>query len=111
MRDFLEDAVTSIACSFGAFLAAFVVVVIWAVTGPFFDYSDTWQLVINTGTTIVTFLIAFLLGANQRRADAQREQLLELMERQISALDVHVVETRELLAKVHAAVQVKVENV
>ena len=39
----------------------------WAVTGPLFDYSDTWQLVINTGTTIVTFLMVFLIQATQNR--------------------------------------------
>jgi low affinity Fe/Cu permease len=44
-----------------------VVVVLWAVTGPFFGYSDTWQLVINTGTTIVTFLVVFLIQATQNR--------------------------------------------
>jgi len=42
-------------------------VVIWAVTGPLFHYSDTWQLVINTGTTIVTFLMVFLIQATQNR--------------------------------------------
>jgi len=50
-----------------AFLTAFAVVVIWAVTGPIFDYSDTWQLVINTGTTIVTFLMVFLIQNTQNR--------------------------------------------
>ena len=44
-----------------AFVGAFVIVLIWGVTGPFFNYSDTWQLVINTGTTIVTFLMVFLI--------------------------------------------------
>jgi low affinity Fe/Cu permease len=43
------------------------IVVIWAVTGPLFHYSDTWQLVINTGTTIVTFLMVFLIQATQNR--------------------------------------------
>jgi low affinity Fe/Cu permease len=42
-------------------------VVVWAVTGPVFDYSDTWQLVINTGTTIVTFLMVFLIQNTQNR--------------------------------------------
>jgi low affinity Fe/Cu permease len=44
-----------------------VVVVAWAVTGPAFNYSDTWQLVINTGTTIVTFLMVFLIQSTQNR--------------------------------------------
>jgi low affinity Fe/Cu permease len=50
-----------------AFLLAFSVVVIWGVTGPLFHYSDTWQLVINTGTTIVTFLMVFLIQNTQNR--------------------------------------------
>jgi low affinity Fe/Cu permease len=50
-----------------AFTGALVVIVIWAVTGPLFRYSDTWQLVINTGTTIVTFLMVFLIQNTQNR--------------------------------------------
>jgi low affinity Fe/Cu permease len=49
------------------FLLASAVVVLWAVTGPIFHYSDTWQLVINTGTTIVTFLMVFLIQNSQNR--------------------------------------------
>lgn len=50
----------------GRFLAILIIVV-WAVTGPLFHYSDTWQLVINTGTTIVTFLMVFLIQNTQNR--------------------------------------------
>ena len=49
------------------FLAAVLIVVFWAVTGPIFGFSDTWQLVINTGTTIVTFLMVFLIQNTQNR--------------------------------------------
>jgi len=49
------------------FLLAAAVVVVWAVTGPMFNYSDTWQLVINTGTTIITFLMVFLIQNTQNR--------------------------------------------
>ena len=52
------------------FAAAVLIVIVWAVTGPFFHYSDTWQLVINTGTTIVTFLMVFLIQATQNRDTA-----------------------------------------
>ena len=52
------------------FAIASAVVVIWAVTGPLFGYSDTWQLVINTGTTIVTFLMVFLIQNSQNRDGA-----------------------------------------
>ena len=50
-----------------AFLTAVVVIVVWAVTGPLFGFSDTWQLVINTGTTIITFLMVFLIQNTQNR--------------------------------------------
>jgi len=50
-----------------AFLTAVAVVVIWALTGPLFKFSETWQLVINTGTTIVTFLMVFLIQNTQNR--------------------------------------------
>src|SRR5689334_19965722 len=49
------------------FLVAVAIVLIWAVTGPLFGFSDTWQLVINTGTTIVTFLMVFLIQNTQNR--------------------------------------------
>lgn len=50
-----------------AFAAALLIVLVWLVSGPFFHYSDTWQLVINTGTTIVTFLMVFLIQNTQNR--------------------------------------------
>ena len=50
-----------------AFLTAVAVIVVWAATGPIFHFSDTWQLVINTGTTIVTFLMVFLIQNTQNR--------------------------------------------
>jgi low affinity Fe/Cu permease len=55
------------------FLVAFGTIALWACTGPLFHYSDTWQLVINTGTTIITFLMVFLIQATQNR-DAQAIQ-------------------------------------
>ena len=53
-----------------AFMLAAGVVLVWAITGPLFQYSDTWQLVINTGTTIVTFLMVFLIQNSQNRDSA-----------------------------------------
>jgi low affinity Fe/Cu permease len=50
-----------------AFLTALLVIVVWVVTGPLFGFSDTWQLVINTGTTVVTFLMVFLIQNTQNR--------------------------------------------
>lgn len=57
-----------------AFLLALVVIIVWAVSGPLFGFSNTWQLVINTGTTIVTFLMVFLIQNTQNR-DAKAMQL------------------------------------
>jgi low affinity Fe/Cu permease len=56
------------------FMLAVLIIVIWAVTGPLFKFSDTWQLVINTGTTIITFLMVFLIQNTQNR-DALAVQL------------------------------------
>ncbi|PKB18109.1 low affinity iron permease family protein [Flavobacterium sp. 5] len=50
-----------------AFITAFLIVLVWAISGPFFDYSETWQLVINTGTTIITFLMVFLIQKAQNK--------------------------------------------
>ena len=50
-----------------AFILAFLLIVVWAATGPIFHYSDTWQLVINTGTTVITFLMVFLIQNTQNR--------------------------------------------
>jgi low affinity Fe/Cu permease len=57
-----------------AFAGAVAIIAIWALTGPFFRFSDTWQLVINTGTTIVTFLMVFLIQRSQNK-DAQAVHL------------------------------------
>ena len=65
---------------------AVVIVIIWAITGPMFDYSDTWQLVINTGTTIVTFLMVFLIQNTQNReASAVQLKLDELIRATLNA--------------------------
>ncbi len=61
------SAVSKAAGSTYAFTGALSVVVIWAFTGPFFDFSETWQLVINTGTTIITFLMVFLIQKAQNK--------------------------------------------
>ena len=57
-----------------AFMVAVVIIVIWAMTGPLFHFSDTWQLIINTSTTIVTFLMVFLIQNTQNR-DSEAIQL------------------------------------
>ena len=62
------------------FMLALSIVVVWALTGPIFGYSDTWQLVINTGTTIVTFLMVFLIQNTQNRdSEAMQVKVDELI--------------------------------
>ncbi len=62
------------------FLLAVAVVLVWAMTGPLFHFSDTWQLVINTGTTVVTFLMVFLIQATQNRdSEATQVKLDEII--------------------------------
>jgi len=65
-RKFAQTTSTMVGSSW-AFILAVLIIVVWAVTGPLFHYSDTWQLVINTGTTIITFLIVFLIQNTQNR--------------------------------------------
>jgi low affinity Fe/Cu permease len=59
------------------FAISFLVIIAWAVTGPIFNYSDTWQLIINTGTTIVTFLMVFLIQNTQNRDGAALQAKLD----------------------------------
>jgi low affinity Fe/Cu permease len=66
----LSRAVTEWVGTSWAFAAALAVIVAWALTGPIFHFSDTWQLIINTGTTIVTFLMVFLIQSSQNRDNA-----------------------------------------
>ncbi len=60
-----------------AFILAASVIIVWAITGPIFDFNDTWQLVINTGTTIITFLMVFLIQNSQNRDTAALQLKLD----------------------------------
>ena len=71
-----------------AFLLAFGIVLVWAISGPLFDFSSTWQLFINTGTTIVTFLMVFLIQNTQNRdGKAMQLKLDELIRASLPARD------------------------
>jgi low affinity Fe/Cu permease len=65
--EIISEMATLYAGSSWAFAAALFVIVVWVVTGPAFGFSDTWQLVVNTGTTIVTFLMVFLIQRTQNK--------------------------------------------
>lgn len=85
-----------------AFFFAVMVVLGWVVTGPLFDFSDTWQLVINTGTTILTFLMVFLIQNTQNRdSQAMQIKLDEIIRSQENAhnalLDLESLTDQELL--------------
>ena len=73
----MANAVAHAAGRPSGFLLALAVVLVWAATGPLFGYSDTWQLVINTGTTVVTFLMVFLIQNTQNRDGAAIQAKLD----------------------------------
>src|SRR5438874_8229 len=80
MRGTFNNIATLIATASGqpmSFIVAVLVVILWAVTGPLFLFSDTWQLVINTGTTIITFLMVFLIQNSQNRDGAAMQAKLD----------------------------------
>jgi low affinity Fe/Cu permease len=79
-----------------AFGVAVLVIVVWAITGPLFHFSNTWQLVINTGTTIVTFLMVFLIQNSQNR-DSETVQLkLDELIRAMKSADNSILDTENL---------------
>ena len=82
------NATARMAGSPGAFLAAVLVVLIWGACGPLFGYSETWQLVINTGTTIVTFLMVFLIQNTQNRDGFALQTKLDELIRSSSAENI-----------------------
>ena len=65
--DTFSTRVTKISGSPVAFITAFALIIVWGITGPIFKFSDTWQLVINTGTTIITFLMVFVIQQSQNK--------------------------------------------
>ena len=79
-----------------AFVIAISVIVVWAFTGHFFDYSDTWQLIINTGTTIVTFLMVFLIQNTQNRDSKAIQLKLDELIRAVGGARNHLVDLDRL---------------
>ena len=78
------------------FCVAFSVVLMWAVTGPLFNFSDTWQLIINTGTTIITFLMVFLIQNTQNRDATAMQLKLDELIRALKGAHTAVMDIEEL---------------
>lgn len=81
----VSNAVASAAGSPYTFVASVLIVLLWALSGPIFGFSDTWQLIINTGTTIITFLMVFLIQNTQNRDGAAVQAKLDELIRVSSA--------------------------
>lgn len=87
MDRFFTRAATLISAAAGqplTFMLAIAVILVWVITGPIFHFSDTWQLIINTGTTIVTFLMVFLIQNTQNRDAAAMQAKLDELLRAVS---------------------------
>jgi low affinity Fe/Cu permease len=87
VRRFFESLSTRVAFAAGqpiAFVGALSIIILWGLSGPLFQWSDTWQLVINTGTTIITFLMVFLIQSAQNRDAAAIQAKLDELIRAVS---------------------------
>jgi low affinity Fe/Cu permease len=90
------QAVARAAGSVGAFVGAVGVIIIWLITGPIYSFSDTWQLVINTGTSVMTFLMVFLIQNTQNRDSRITQLKLDELLRAIKAARTSLVQLADL---------------
>ena len=93
-----------------AFIVALAIIIVWAVTGPLFHWSDTWQLVINTGTTIVTFLMVFLIQNAQNRDAAAIQAKLDEVIRAIEGARNQFIGIEHLTERELETIREKIES-
>jgi low affinity Fe/Cu permease len=94
-----------------SFLVAVAIVVIWGLCGPFFHYSDTWQLVINTGTTIITFLMVFLIQCTQNKDSKAVHLKLDELIRAVGSARNRLVDLEEWSEEELAALEKEFQRV
>src|SRR5262249_19533940 len=109
MKRAFADVATAIAYQSGrpvTFSIATIIIVTWAVTGPIFHFSDTWQLIINTGTTIITFLMVFVIQNTQNRdgaaIQAKLDELIRVSAARNSLIGIETL-TQDEIAEIRAA--------
>jgi low affinity Fe/Cu permease len=109
MKRAFADVATAIAYQSGrpvAFSIAAIIIVTWAITGPIFHFSDTWQLIINTGTTIITFLMVFVIQNTQNRdgaaIQAKLDELIRVSAARNSLIGIETL-TQDEIAEIRAA--------
>jgi len=116
MRRLFADLATAVAYQSGrpaTFLIAAIIILFWAITGPIFHYSDTWQLIINTGTTIVTFLMVFVIQNTQNRdgaaIQAKLDELIRVSAARNALIGIETL-TQEEIAEIRAACAARAKN-
>ena len=113
MRKFFNLCAARISTAAGqplTFITALLVIIIWAVTGPVFHYSDTWQLIINTGTTIITFLMVFLIQNSQNRDAAAMQAKLDELLRAVDKAREQFIGIEHLTDRQIEAIRAKLER-
>jgi len=99
LRDAFRTAAHATACAIGspyAFALAVAAIIVWAATGPAFGFSDTWQLIINTGTTVITFLVVFMIQNTQNRDSRAIHLKLDELIRALGAARNQMVDIEDL---------------
>jgi low affinity Fe/Cu permease len=116
MRRLFADLATAVAYQSGrpaTFFFAAIIILAWAITGPIFHYSDTWQLIINTGTTIVTFLMVFVIQNTQNRdgaaIQAKLDELIRVSAARNALIGIETL-TQEEIAEIRAKFAARAKN-